>query len=140
MPVEKEIINKLLDELKDYVFDIENMSFSKEDALEDRDIQHLLNHRLHTAVEICIDIAMHIASSLELSGRNNAIDVISLLGKNKILSSELAERFQKAPRLRNLLVHGYAKVDYGFLFRDYKKDLEDIKQFASEIRKYTLLD
>lgn len=136
MPIEKEIIVKLLDELKDYIYDIENMSFTQEDLLGERDIQHLLNHRLHTAVEICIDIAMHIASSLELPGRGNAQDVILLLGKNKIISKKLAEEFQKAPRLRNLLIHAYAKIDYSFLFRDYKKDLADIKQFATEIKKY----
>lgn len=136
MPIEKEIIEKLLDELKDYIYDIENMNFSETELLGKRDIQHLLNHRLHTAVEICIDIAMHIASSLELPGRENAQDVILLLGKNKIIPEKLAEEFQKAPRLRNLLIHGYAKIDYSFLFKDYKKDLEDIKSFASEVRKY----
>ncbi len=136
MPIEKEIIEKLLDELKDYIYDIENMNFSESELLRERDIQHVLNHRLHTAVEICIDIAMHIASSLELPGRENAQDVILLLGKHKVISKDLAEEFQKAPRLRNLLIHGYAKVDYSFLFRDYRKDVNDIKRFASEIRKF----
>lgn len=136
MPVERQIIGKLLDQLKDYIFDIENMSFDEADLLQNRDIQHLLNHRLHTAVEICIDIAMHITSALELPGRESAIDVIQLLGKNKIISAKLSEEFQKAPRLRNLLVHGYTQIDYSFLFRDYRKDLRDIKQFAAEIKKY----
>lgn len=136
MPIESEIVEKLLEELKDYIYDIENMDFREAELLENRDIQHLLNHRLHTAVEICIDIAMHIASALELPGRESAIDVISLLGKNKIISKKLSVEFQKAPRLRNLLIHGYAKIDYSFLFRDYKKDILDIKLFASEIKYY----
>lgn len=136
MPFDREIIDHLLDELKDYIYDIENMKFGENDLLAERDIQHLLNHRLHTAVEICIDIAMHIASALELPGRDSAQDVISILGKNKIISKELAGEFQKAPRLRNLLIHGYAKIDYSFLFRDYRKDLGDIKRFAAEIKIY----
>lgn len=136
MPVEKDIIIRLLDELKDYIYDIENMSFSESELAESRDMQHLLNHRLHTAVEICIDIAMHIASALELPGREKATDVILLLGKKNIISKELSRDFQKAPGLRNLLIHGYAKVDYGFLFKDYNKEVEDIKRFAQEIKKY----
>lgn len=77
---------------------------------------------------------MHVASALELPGRESAVDVILLLGKQGVISKELSLEFQKAPRLRNLLIHGYAAVDYHFLFRDYKKDLDDIKEFASEIR------
>lgn len=137
MPVEKQIIEKLLIELKDYIYDIENMNFTEDNLLQNRDIQHLLNHRLHTAVEICIDIAVHIAGALELPGRESASDVILLIGKNGIISRELAERFQKAPGLRNLLIHGYTQIDYSFLFRDYRKDLGDIKQFALEIKNYT---
>lgn len=139
MPINKEVINGLLVELEDYISDIENMRFDENALAENRDIQHLLNHRLHTAVEICIDIAMHIASALELPGRDNAVEVIKLLGKNGIISQKLANEFQKAPRLRNLLIHGYAKVDYSFLFRDYRKDLADIKNFAAEIKNYLSL-
>ena len=99
MPIEREVVLNLLDQLKDYVADIDQMRFDESELLENRDIQHLLNHRLHSAVEICIDIAMHIASALELPGRDSAIDVIVLLGKHKIISSTLAREFQKAPRL-----------------------------------------
>lgn len=136
MPIDKEIIRKLLDELKDYLSDIENMNFAENDLLESRDIQHLLSHRLHMAVEVSIDIAMHMASALELPGRESATDVIMLLGKEGIISNDLAERLEKAPKLRNLLIHGYAKIDYRFLFRDYKKDIQDLKEFALEIKNY----
>lgn len=136
MPIDREMMEKLLDELKDYIYDIENMDFSEEQLLKNRDIQHLLNHRLHLAVEICIDIAMHIVSALELPGRDKAADAIILLGENKIISQKLADKFQKAPKLRNLLIHGYAKIDYRSLYRDYKDDLSQIKQFAGEIRNY----
>ncbi len=95
MPIEYQIINKLLEELKGYIYDIENMEFAEKDLLENRDIQHLLNHRLHTSVEICIDIAAHLASALELPGRDTAQDVILLLGKNEIISQNLAVEIKK---------------------------------------------
>lgn len=136
MPVNKQIILKLLEELQGYLYDLENMHFSLAELEENRDIQHLLNHRLHTAVEICIDIAMHIASALELPGRETSIDVMNLMGKKGIISKDLAERFQKAPKLRNLLIHGYAHVDYRLLFRDLKQDISEIKDFAGQIKSY----
>lgn len=136
MPIDKTIIYNLLEELQDYIYDLENMNFTISELEENRDIQHLINHRLHTAVEICIDIAMHIASALELPGRDSAIDVILLLGKKQIISQKLATEFQKAPRLRNLLIHGYARVDYQMLFRDYKDDITQMKQFAYQIKVY----
>lgn len=136
MPLNKVIIQDLLDQLKNYVYDLETMNFDLNDLESNRDIQHLINHRLHTAVEISIDIAMHIASSLELPGRESAVDVIALLGKHKIIPSKLAASFQKAPKLRNLLIHGYAKVDYTMLFRDLPQDIKEIKLFAAAIQKY----
>lgn len=136
MPIDRDIIEKLLEELSGYLYDIDTMHFVEQDLLESRDIQHLLNHRLHTAVEICIDMATHIASALELPDRDSASDVIALLGKQGIIPKTLADEFQKAPRLRNVLVHGYAKIDYRFLFRDYKKDTIDIKNFAAKIKQY----
>ena len=136
MPIDKTIINNLLEELQGYIYDLENMHFTLFELEENRDIQHLINHRLHTSVEICIDIAMHIASALELPGRDSAIDVILLLGKEHIISQKLAKEFQKAPKLRNLLIHGYARVDYQMLFRDYKDDISQMKQFAFQINEY----
>lgn len=136
MPVNKAAILDLLEKLQDYLYDLEYMNFTLPELQENRDIQHLINHRLHTAVEICIDLAMHIASALELPGRDSAIDVILLLGKKGIISKKLAEKFQKAPKLRNLLIHGYAKVDYKMLFKDYRRDISEMKEFATEIKKY----
>ena len=136
MPINKAIINELLEKLKDYIYDLERMNFTLAELEESRDIQHLVNHRLHIAVEICIDIAMHIASALELPGRDSAVDVILLLGQQGILPKKLAASFQKAPKLKNLLIHGYAKVDYKQLFRDLKSDLSEIKKFAQAIKLY----
>lgn len=136
MPINKTIILDLLEKLQDYIFDLENMIFTQIELEENRDIQHLINHRLHTAVEICIDIAMHIASALELPGRDSAIDVILLLGQKGIISKKLSLDFQKAPKLRNLLIHGYAKVNYQMLFKDYKQDIIQMKEFAGEIKRY----
>ncbi|KKS82816.1 MAG: hypothetical protein UV59_C0053G0008 [Candidatus Gottesmanbacteria bacterium GW2011_GWA1_43_11] len=136
MPLNKIIVQDLLDQLKNYVYDLESMNFTLVELEQNRDIQHLINHRLHTAVEISIDIAMHIASALELPGRESAVDVILLLGQENIIPMKLAKSFQKAPKLRNLLVHGYAKVDYSMLFRDLPQDIKEIKLFANAIQKY----
>lgn len=52
MPIEREIVEKLLDQLKDYIYDLESMRFTEDELAGNRDTQHLLNHRLHTAVVI----------------------------------------------------------------------------------------
>jgi len=130
MLIDKKIINSLLEKLKEYVYDLESMNFNL------NDLEHLVNHRLHTAVEICIDIAMNVASALELPGRDSAVDVIGLLGEHKIIAKSLASSFQQAPKLRNLLIHGYAKVDYALIFKDFRKDILEMKEFARQIKAY----
>src|SRR3989344_5920734 len=136
MQIEKEIVEKLLDQLNEYISDIENMNFTEDDLYKKRDIEHLLSHRLHIAVEICIDIANHIVSALEIPGRESASDVIMLLGTNNIVEEAFAEKFIEAPKLRNLLIHGYDNIDYRMLYKDYRNDLSDLKEFARQIKKY----
>ena len=136
MTIDTLIITKLLEELQGYIHDLETMNFTLEELESNRDIQHLTNHRLHTAVEIAIDIAMHVASALELPGRESAVDVIELLGTHKVLDKAFTQSFRRAPKLRNLLIHGYAKVDYSMLFRDLSADIADLKQFCRQIYQF----
>lgn len=41
-----------------------------------------------------------------------------------------------AKKLDFLVVHGYNDFDFKLLFKDYKQDLKDLRQFGAEILKY----
>lgn len=128
-------IQKLLEQLEEHLLTVERMSFSLEELLSDIDIQHLLERRLQLAIEICIDVASHIAAEEKLPGRERAADIFLLLGKHKIIDARLAKNLAKAVGFRNILVHEYAKIDHRLVYRYYKENLDELRQFAKEIVK-----
>lgn len=134
MAINKQLIEKKLAALKDYLSQVENMDFRQKQLLEDRDIQDLLVFRLQQAVEVCIDIATHIIAGLDIPRKETAKDAFILLGDKKIISRELASQIGKAVDFRNIVVYHYDNgFDFRRLFKDYKDDLNDLRQFAKEI-------
>lgn len=136
MAVDKATIDQLLRQLSDYLFRIEQMNFTLEELETSPDIQDLISRRLQVAVEISIDIAMHLAAGLNLPAKDSAADVFELLRQEKILQAETGEQLKEASRFINLLVHGYAKIDYPRVFRSYREDLEDLRRFAKEVVEF----
>lgn len=136
MPVNKALISKKLDFLNEQISKIEKMDFNEESFVGDADIHDLLVFRLQQAVETCIDIATHIIAGLDVSEKETAKDAFAFLGENKIIDKELASKMGQAADFRNRVVHGYNDFDFKLLFKDYRKDLKDLRQFGSEILKY----
>ena len=137
MAIKRELLEKKLDILKDFLKKIEEMDFDQHELVKDRDVQDLLVFRLQQAVEVCIDIATHMIAGLELPRKETAKNAILLLGKEKIISKKLASRMGKAVDFRNIVVHHYDEAfDFRRLFKDYKDDLNDLRQFAKEIFQF----
>lgn len=136
MAIDKDTIQSLLEELEQYIFDIETMSFTTNDVIGSRDLQHLLNHRLHTAVEICIDIASHISAALRLPREENAADIFEVLARHGIIDKNLKPGMVDAVRERNILIHEYGKVDYELVVGNLEDDLNDLRNFAAQIHLF----
>lgn len=136
MVVDKNLLNEKLESLKNFLLQIENMQFDETGLSDNVDIQQLLSFRLQQSVEICIDIATHIIANTGLPKAETARDAFDELGKNKVISKQTAVNMGKAGNFRNLIVHGYGKVDFSRIFYDYKKDLDDLRQFAAEVYQY----
>jgi len=52
----------------------------------------------------------------------------------------LAERLSDMARFRNILVHGYAKVDNLKVLEIVKEELKDIDDFVEEILQWGCID
>lgn len=136
MAIDKTLLNNLLDNLKVTIRKIERMDVVLEDILEDEDIQDLINRRMQIAVENCIDIATHLAAGLDLPRKERASDVFLLLGKNEIISKEIARQLAGAVGFRNILVHEYTKIDYRLAYSSLADKLSDLNQFAKEVLEF----
>ncbi|MBI5122662.1 DUF86 domain-containing protein [Candidatus Roizmanbacteria bacterium] len=136
MPIDKNLVKEKLQKIDEYLKRIEAMSFSEDQFLENVDYQDLLTFRLQQAIEISIEIATHIISSLELEKPQTARSSFEVLSKYKIISDELAKKMMLAVSFRNIVVHKYEDFDFSQVFRDYKEDIECMKNFIGEIMKY----
>ena len=136
MPIDKTLIIKKLDFLNQHLTGVERMDFSEQSFIGDEDIHDLVTFRLQQAVETSIDIATHIIAESDLPRKETAKDAFLLLGEQGIIDEDLSLRMGKAADFRNRVVHGYNNFDYSLLFRDYRDNIRDLRQFGANILKF----
>jgi uncharacterized protein YutE (UPF0331/DUF86 family) len=82
-----------------------------EELAADPDRLPAVKYRMIVAIEACIDAAEHIIASERLRAPETFADAFTVLGEAGILPDDLARTLEDMARFRNLLVHGYARVD-----------------------------
>jgi len=85
-----------------------------------------------TAIEGCIDAAHHVCSSEGWGPPETNADALRLLAQHDVLSRDLAESVASATGFRNVLVHGYSKVDDARVVEMLKR-VGDLEAFVSEV-------
>jgi uncharacterized protein YutE (UPF0331/DUF86 family) len=86
-------------------------------------------------IEAATNIANHLCARLLHEAPQSYADCFLLLGKHDLLPAELSERLGKMTGFRNLLVHGYSKVDDKVMLKIMKYDLRDLDLFLTEVAK-----
>ena len=99
-----------------------------------KDVQ-ALKFSLFEIIESCIDIASHIISAKNLERAESYAEMFEILGKKELLKIELSKKLSDMARFRNILVHGYAKVDNTKVLAYVKEELKDVEDFIKEILK-----
>jgi uncharacterized protein YutE (UPF0331/DUF86 family) len=91
---------------------------------------------LQVAIEAAIDIGCHIISALKLKAPSTYAEIAEILAGKRIISAGTQQKISKMIRFRNLLVHGYAKVDPERLAELLEKNLDDFNTFKQEISEW----
>jgi len=87
-----------------------------------------------TAIEGCLNVAQHLCASEGWGPPASNADAMRILGRQGVLSAELAESMARAVGFRNVLVHGYVDVDDDRVVAqlDRVADLEAFSRAVSE--------
>ena len=101
--------------------------------LEDIDMQDILALNLERSIQLCVDIANHILSSLDDSPAMSMAESFERLSEKGIISNELAGNLRRAVGFRNLSVHAYDKIDWNLVWNNFESDLNDLVQFVEII-------
>jgi uncharacterized protein YutE (UPF0331/DUF86 family)/predicted nucleotidyltransferase len=109
---------------------------SKEEYLQARDVQAIVERRLQTAIESCLNIGNHLIARLGLRPPQDYGDVFRILREAYILPSEGAEAMVDMARFRNLLVYLYWQLDHERIYDSLQGRCASLEAFASHIGRW----
>ncbi|MGH8595900.1 MAG: type VII toxin-antitoxin system HepT family RNase toxin [Gammaproteobacteria bacterium] len=97
--------------------------------------ERFVAHTLQMAAQAALDVASHIVSDQRLGEPQTNRELFALLEKSGWLPPEISARMQAMAGFRNLVVHGYAKVDPRMLRDIVEHRLDDLLDFVAAIRQ-----
>ena len=106
-----------------------------EDYLSAPDRKDIAERNLQVAIEACLDIGKIIIAEEGFREPGDSKGIFVVLSEEGIVSSESLSFLIPMAGMRNVLVHGYDKVDDSLIYGIIKKRLKDFHQVLTEIRK-----
>ena len=103
------------------------------DLLNDIDAQDILVLNLSRAVQLCVDIAMHILAEREEAVPSTMGRTFIELSKSGLIDEPLAEKMCNAVGFRNIAVHNYGDIDWAIVYDISHHKIEDFKKFVEQI-------
>ena len=114
--------------LKEYADQDENNFLSNKEAIRSA------RYALVVMIEASVNIANHLCARLLNSSPGSYADCFLLLGNNEIIPVELSLKLAKMAGFRNLLVHGYAKVDNRKMLEIMRVNNVDVERWLKELQ------
>ncbi len=112
---------------------LSDISFEK--FIGDFILKDAIERNLEVAIQACLDIAKMIIKYQKLREPSDNKGAFVVLAENGLISEESLSFLIPMAGTRNILVHGYDKVDDTVLFGILKKHLNNFNRFISEIQR-----
>ena len=90
-----------------------------------------------TAIEGCVDVAHHVASSESWQAPDTNAGAIRVLGDHNVLTPEVATSVARSVGFRNVLLHQYIEVDDEIVIAALSR-LDDLRDFVSQVSAWIL--
>jgi uncharacterized protein YutE (UPF0331/DUF86 family) len=91
-------------------------------------------YTLHIAIQAALDVAAHIVSDDRLGEAHSNREFFELLARYNWISWELTDSLKDMVGFRNIIVHGYERLNAGVVKQIVRDHLDDLLQFVSAIR------
>ena len=131
-------IEKKIKAVQDRVKRLEQLSdtlssFDKYQASPD--VKDIAERNIQVAIEGCLDIAKIVISSKGLPEPKDNKGLFTVLAEAGILSDASLKFLVPMADTRNVLVHGYDKVEDSVIYGVIKRHLDDFGAFLKEIKE-----
>lgn len=128
------IVERKLDSLRRCLVRVREKCPSDVDTLAaNADLQDIVVLNLSRAVQLCVDLALHLGSELSSAPPENMGEAFTRLAEGNLIDSELAQQMCKAVGFRNIAVHNYGDIDWDITFAIATRHLVDFKAFARTV-------
>lgn len=118
---------------------IEFRRLSFEAYLKNLTVKDAVERNIEVAIQACIDIARIIVKREGFREPEDNKGVFVVLSENNIVSEKSLKFLIPMAGTRNVLVHGYEKIDDAIVFGVIKKHLSDFISFLKEIEENYLM-
>ncbi|MBW2646893.1 MAG: DUF86 domain-containing protein [Deltaproteobacteria bacterium] len=98
------------------------------------DVKDITERNIQVAIEACLDIAKIIISREGLKEPKDNKGVFTVLAEAHILSETSLEFLIPMTGTRNILVHGYDRIEDALIYGIVKKHLDDFSVFLAEVK------
>ena len=132
--MDKDVVLNKLESLRHCLQRVQDKTPVSVDLLvDDYDLQDIIALNLERAIQICVDIGLHIISDLDIPVPETMAQTFEFLRKAELLDAVTAERMIKSVGFRNTAVHAYQKIDWDIVYSIITEHLNDFKAFAQQI-------
>lgn len=100
--------------------------------LDDLGIQAQAERHLQLAIQVTIDVALHVVAESSAATPETYGLAFVLLADQGVVDQALAARLRQATGLRNILVHAYLEVDPSLVWEHLGR-LDDLRAFAASV-------
>ena len=133
--MDRELVDNKLESLRRCVRRAEAKCPEQVEALTgDYDAQDILALNLTRAVQLCVDVALHLVAESEHEPPPDTMaasfDALHRLG---VLAPDLAERLRRAVGFRNVAIHNYRAIDWAIVHTICREHLGDFRAFARAV-------
>jgi uncharacterized protein YutE (UPF0331/DUF86 family) len=132
-----EAIRERLKKLEDVIARLGDLGSSERlDLVGDYRDAWTAERGLQLAAEIAFDVGNHILSAHFGTSSTDYEDIIKQLAERGVISRELSDRFKGLGGFRNVLVHGYLRIDSRRVGEALERAPRDFSLLLDEVRRW----
>ena len=135
--VNRNLLSSKLAELADRVDRVRSLGTpSAQELTLNGDAFDLASFNLMLAVQVCADIAAHLIADEGWPAAKNLAEGFTRLEEQGVISASIAQALRKAVGLRNVVAHGYARVDPAAIHSAATGGLAGLEAFSQAVASW----